>query len=77
MIRVAIFLLILLLGLPIIWAFIRHAQKYERISFFGFNPTSKNENPKKFERTVRSYRMQMFLLPIIALFVAIFVELPN
>jgi hypothetical protein len=76
MIRIVIFLAILLVGMPIIWAFLRHAQKHQRISFFGLNPTTRTDNPKKFDRVVRSYRLQLIALPIIAALVAAFMELP-
>jgi hypothetical protein len=77
MIRFAIFLAILLVGMPVIWACLSHARKHRRVSFFGFRSTSEVNNPKKFNRVVRSYRMQLLAFPIVAAFVAAFMELPK
>lgn len=77
MTRFIIFLSILVVGMPIIWAFLKHAQKHERISFFGLKPTSRAEDPRKFDRVVRSYCLQLIALPIVAALIAAFMELPH
>ena len=75
MTSVVIFFGILIVGMLTLWAFLRHADKHQRVSFFGLNPTSRTDDPEKFERVVRSYRLQMFALSIIAAFVAAFSEI--
>ena len=77
MLRLILFILILAVGMPVLWAFIRHAETHGRVSIFGFSPTSKADDPKKFNKVVRSYRMQLFCLPIIAALVAAFMEIPD
>ena len=75
--RLAIFVLILAVGMPILWLFIRHGERHQRISFFGLAPTSRADNPAKFDRVLRSYKLQLFALPVVAGLVAAFMELPN
>jgi hypothetical protein len=68
--------MILAVGWSVIWFFLRHANRTERVSFFGFRPTFKADDPNKFAKVVRNYRMQMIALPFIAAVVAWSMELP-
>lgn len=77
MIKLGIFLLILMVGWLVLLLFHRHAQQTGRVSFFGFRPTMKAENPDKFAKIVRSYRLQAFALPVIAVIVVSLMELPQ
>ncbi|UVI39149.1 hypothetical protein [Qipengyuania spongiae] len=72
--RILIFVTILVVGMPVIWLFIRHAKKNGRVSFFGFASTSRNIDPKKYDRVLRSYRLQLYALPVVAFLVASLME---
>ena len=75
MLRSPIFFLILVVELPVLWLYLRRGKGTWRVSVVGFNPTSEAENTEKYRLVLASYRMQLCLLPVIALPIASFMDL--
>jgi hypothetical protein len=64
-VRIFIFISVVVVGMPIIWSAIRRAERHQA------------DDPEKFAKLLKNYRLQLVALPVIAAFVAAFMELPN